>query len=39
MELWQAIAIAFMYYFSDSPCPWAGYYAWQRPLVGGLLLA
>ena len=38
MELWQAIAIAFMYYFSDSPWPFGqGYYAWQRPLVGGFV--
>jgi PTS system mannose-specific IIC component len=38
MHIWQAILIAFMYYFSDSP--WAigmGYYIWQRPLVAGFI--
>ena len=38
MQLWQAIAIAIAYYWSDSPWPFGqGYYAWQRPLVGGFI--
>lgn len=38
MQLWQALAIGFMYYFSDSPWPFGmGYYAWQRPLVCGFV--
>ncbi|WP_227762310.1 PTS mannose/fructose/sorbose/N-acetylgalactosamine transporter subunit IIC [Zhaonella formicivorans] len=38
MELWQAIAIALMYYISDSPWPIGmGYWVLQRPLVAGFI--
>lgn len=39
MLWWQALAVAFMYYFSDSPWPFGeGYYVLQRPVVAGFLV-
>lgn len=38
MQIWQAIAIALLYYLSDSPWPFGeGYYVLQRPLIAGFL--
>jgi mannose/fructose/N-acetylgalactosamine-specific phosphotransferase system component IID/mannose/fructose/N-acetylgalactosamine-specific phosphotransferase system component IIC len=39
MELWQAILVAFLYYFADAPFFFGeGYYVLQRPVVAGLLV-
>jgi PTS system mannose-specific IIC component len=39
MEWWQAIVIAFLYYFADAPFWFGdGYYVLQRPIVAGFLV-
>ncbi len=39
MEWWQAIVIAFLYYFADAPFWFGdGYYVLQRPVVAGFLV-
>ncbi|MDR3145928.1 MAG: PTS system mannose/fructose/sorbose family transporter subunit IID [Treponema sp.] len=39
MVLWQAILVAFLYYFADAPFFFGeGYYVLQRPVVAGLLV-
>jgi len=39
MEWWQALLVAFLYYFSDAPFFFGeGYYVLQRPVVAGLLV-
>lgn len=39
MEWWQALIVAFLYYFSDAPFFFGeGYYVLQRPVVAGLLV-
>ncbi len=39
MQLWQAIVVAFLYYFSDAPFFFGeGYYVLQRPVVAGFLV-
>ena len=39
MQWWQAILIAFLYYFADAPFFFGeGYYVLQRPVVAGLLV-
>lgn len=39
MTWWQAILVAFLYYFSDSPFWFGnGYYVVQRPVVAGFLV-
>ncbi len=38
MQVWQALLLGLLYYFSDSPWPFGeGYYVFQRPLVAGFL--
>ncbi|GHT93347.1 PTS mannose transporter subunit IICD [Spirochaetia bacterium] len=39
MVLWQAILVAFLYYFADAPFFFGeGYYVLQRPVVAGFLV-
>lgn len=39
MSWWQAIVVAFLYYFADAPFFFGeGYYVLQRPVVGGFLV-
>ena len=39
MQFWQAIVVAFLYYFADAPFFFGeGYYVLQRPVVAGLLV-
>jgi len=39
MVWWQAVIVAFLYYFADAPFFFGeGYYVLQRPVVGGFLV-
>ena len=39
MSWWQAIIVAFLYYFADAPFFFGeGYYVLQRPVVAGFLV-
>lgn len=39
MLWWQAVLVAFLYYFADAPFFFGeGYYVLQRPIVGGFLV-